>query len=286
MSINDKFDLEILDQIKEKHLKPKAKWIFILKDVSIWSLGAASLLLGAVAFSVIIFIIRNNDWNLYREFSGSMGEFVLLTMPYFWIVFLIIFVAVVNYDLKHTKKGYKYSVPLILFMSIFGSMFLGAIFYGAGFGKALDDVLGERVVFYDRLINPMLRMWDDPEKGHLAGLIVAEIKSQQYRLIDISRNEWLIDISEAEIPNNFMVEVGRPIKLLGKTNGDYYFIVKRVFSHDGPGRGMIMRHLKDGMPPPPEFMMPMMEACESHGIASGSDEGICPLQKMPEFIPR
>jgi hypothetical protein len=158
-------------------------------------------------------------------------------------------------------------------------MFLGTMFYGAGLGQALDDILGERVIFYDRVINPIVRMWDDPEKGRLTGLVVAQGANGQYRLLDIRRNEWLIDINKIETPLNFTVEIGRPIKLLGKREGEFYFVVKRIFHHEGPGRGMMMHMMKEGfLSPPPEHMMPLAESCASHENASATDDGVCPMQ--------
>ncbi len=247
--MGDQFDSSILNQIKEQHIKPRAKWIFILKDVSIWSLGILSLFLGAIAVSIIIYFIKNSDWDLYDEMSGSLLEYLLLAMPYFWLIFLAVFIFVVNYDLKHTRSGYRVSLLFVFSSSVFASVFLGVIFYNVGMGQALDDVLGENVAFYDRVINPMMGMWNQPERGRLAGLVEAKINDGQYQLIDMGRQEWLIDISNAKLPMDFEVEIGRPVRLLGKIDGVNFFTVTRLLSHDGPGRGMVNARLKEGIIP-------------------------------------
>jgi hypothetical protein len=210
--------------------------------------------------------------------SGSFLEFIILTMPYFWIIFLALFIFVINYDLKHTKHGYRFSLPLIITLSILASMFLGFIFYGAGLGQMLDDILGKNLSFYDRIINPSVHMWDDPESGRLAGLVIAQVEAQSYRLRDISRREWLIDMSAAKMPDNFSIQVGRPVKLLGEQANTYHFVVERVFLHEGPGRGMMIHRLHESAHPLPEGFLPISGTCGM--LASGTDAGTCPMQSL------
>jgi heme/copper-type cytochrome/quinol oxidase subunit 2 len=273
MAIGEKFDSKILDQIKEKQIRPKARWIFVAKDYMVWLLGLLSFVLGALVFSVIIFLIKNNDWEMRRELSGSLIEFIFLTLPYFWIVFLAIFVFAVSYNLKHTRKGYKFSLLLVVPISILASILLGALFFGSGLGRAIDDELGRKAVFYEELFNPMVRMWDKPGEGRLSGMIVARIEDQQYRLLDISREEWLIDISQAEIARGFVLEIGRPVKLLGQQEGEYFFLVKRLFYHEGPGRGM-MHRLRDQSAMPQGYLP--KSNCPLSESVDGEEAAFCP----------
>lgn len=277
MGIGENFEKEILDGIKEKHLKPKARWTFLLKDYVVWALGLFSLVLGAVAFSVVIYLVLNNDWAIYEELTGSLPEFIFLTMPYFWLIFLALFIVVVNYNIQHTKQGYKLSLPLIIPVSIGSSMLLGGLFYGAGLGQAIDDVLGENISFYDTVINPRIHLWDDAEKGRLTGLLIDQIEAERYRLIDIGQREWLIDMSGADLPPDFEIRIGRPVKLLGEQSGSSSFIVERIFHHEGPGRGMMMERMRgfERSGSGPVFMEMGHETCGM--AASGSDSGICPM---------
>jgi hypothetical protein len=45
---------EVLEKIKKQRLKPKSKWHFVLKDSAVWFVFAASIILGALSFSVIL----------------------------------------------------------------------------------------------------------------------------------------------------------------------------------------------------------------------------------------
>ncbi len=245
MKMGDKFDSEILSQIKEKKIKPKARWTFLLKDYVVWALGVISLFLGSVAVALIIYLIKNNDWDVYTELSGSLLEFIFLTMPYFWIVFLLIFIAVVNYNIKHTKKGYKFSLLNIFSVSVLASIVMGILLFNIGLGQALDDVLGENVSFYDTIINPRMRIWSDPEAGRLIGIVTEKKLNNEFQLFDRENKEWLINIDNAERPTGFSMIIGRPIKMIGEIRGVNYFVVEKVFIHNGPGRRMFM-HRADG----------------------------------------
>ena len=88
--LNHDISRDVLKTIEEKHIKPKPRWTFLLKDYAIWILGAFSLIVGSLAFSVIIYMLKNNDWEVYRHLSGSLPGFVVITMPYFWLIFLAI----------------------------------------------------------------------------------------------------------------------------------------------------------------------------------------------------
>ena len=238
---DNEFDSKILDTIKSKKLKPKAKWTFLLKNYVIWIFGILSLLFGSIAMAVVIYLINNNDWDLYSEFSGSLLGFIFLTMPYFWLIFLGIFIFVIGYNIKHTKKGYKISLPILLFLSIFVSAIFGVIFFNVGLGQAIDDVLGEQVSFYGTVINPRARLWYNPREGHLMGVITERTTNQQFKLQDIRKNTWLIDISR--LKNNFdeRINSGCAVKMTGQVSGNNYFMVERIYIHNGPGRGMLRR---------------------------------------------
>ena len=78
----------VLKKIKEDKIEPKPKWIFSLRDLAFWAIFAISLVLGSISTSLIIFILRSNDWDLYKRLGHGLFKFVLITLPYFWLIFL------------------------------------------------------------------------------------------------------------------------------------------------------------------------------------------------------
>ena len=180
---------KILETIKKKHITPKPKWEFLLKDYFLWILTFLAMIIGGFAFSVIIYMFKNNDWDIYKYMDDSLLGFIFGTLPYFWILFLVIFIAAGHYNFKHTKKGYKYHLHLMIIVNILVSIFLGTILYDAGVGQAIDQALSERMPFYEKFINRRMMMWKQFEKGRLAGLII-EVEDVEYFTIKDYSRRW------------------------------------------------------------------------------------------------
>jgi len=233
---------EILGKIAEEGIKPKPRWQFLLKDYSIWASGVLALVIGGLAMAVVIYLLRYNDWSVYSQITDSFINFILLTMPYFWLLFLGIFILIVNYNLKHTKKGYKYPLPMIVGATIFISILMGGLFYKVGLGQAIDDILGEKAPLYTKLFNRQIEMWNNPEKGRLIGMVVSKDTDTTFLLLDRSRDEWKILVSSTRTIKPETIEIGCPVKVLGKVQGEFVFKAHEVLPA-GPGRSMF-RHLE------------------------------------------
>lgn len=207
----DNFSKNLIDKIKEEKIEPKPRWHFLLKNYVVWFSGLASLIFGSLATSVIIYLIKHNNWQLGQESEGLIS-FFLITLPYFWLLFLIIFILVIFYNLKHTKKGYKYKAVHIILVAILSSILLGEVFYLVGLGKKIDDVLGTRAPFYKEMFNPHLHYFCNPEKGRLSGVLI--IENNETALIDPSGNYWEIIFKDKKIiPGTF--SSGQIVNALG-----------------------------------------------------------------------
>lgn len=250
------FGKELLEKIKEKKLKPKSRWHFLLKRYGIWTIGIFSLVIGALAFSVIIYFLKYNDWDIYEELSDSFLGFVFLTLPYFWLLFLLLFIFIIYYDLKHTKKGYRYSLPIVLAISVGSSMLLGAIFFQAGFGEIIDEAAGKNLPLYERFINPRVQLWTQPEHGRLSGLVIKKLSEDEIIVLTHEMLKWNALLFDAKRPNDFKIKVGRPIRLMGEKTGNQVFHAIKILPV-GPGRGFFMR-------PPHNYQNPVCGSESDH----------------------
>jgi heme/copper-type cytochrome/quinol oxidase subunit 2 len=235
---NETFNKEILEKLQELRIKPRARWHFLLKNYAIWISGVVALLVGAASVSVIIYLSSYNDFSIRQDINKSLGEMLLLTLPYFWLLFLGLFIFVVYYNLKHTKTGYRYSVWTITFVAVGGSMFLGCIFFAAGLGKELDEVLGQNAPLYGEMINPRVDFWSNPEEGRLIGVIVSQTDDGNFVLIDKDQHEWTVEIKSDDfvaVPLS-----GGPLRLIGQKKSDDVFEVFRVLPMM-PGHGFFKR---------------------------------------------
>ena len=246
MNTDQLFEDKVLTEIKKHGSELIPRWRFLLQDYVVWAIGVLALLLGALAFSVFIYLSINNDWDLYREISSSFLDFFILTLPYFWILSLGLFIFVVDYNIKHTKHGYRYPLFLVVLGSIASSMLLGAVFFKAGISQALDRILGDNAPFYADIINPRLGFWSQPEQGRLAGKIIRRIDDTQYILFDRRQHEWQISFSQIFSSTTPQVEIiiGRPIRALGQLGEEHVFFVRKIMPL-GPGPEMFCPHCED-----------------------------------------
>ncbi|MEI7620596.1 MAG: hypothetical protein WCJ57_03440 [Candidatus Falkowbacteria bacterium] len=236
------FDQKLVDKINEAKISPKPRWYFLLKNYAIWAAGFLALLAGSLAVSVMIYLIRYNGWETRIETHKSLWEFLLMTLPYFWIIFLGIFVFILYYNFKHTKGGYRYPVYLVAIFSVLVSIILGAAFYFLGLGQKIDNILGERAPLYEKVLNPQMAFWFNPEEGRLVGIIASEVVDNNFHIIDPSGSAWQIlgreDKKDSHL--NSLLKAGQPVNIVG------YVVEENNFQAENirpivPGRGFFSR---------------------------------------------
>lgn len=236
------FDQKLVEKISRENIAPKPRWHFLLKDYVVWISGALSLLVGAATVSVMIYLIKYNGWEFRGETNKSFLEFFLLTLPYFWIIFLGIFVFILYYNLKHTKKGYRYPVWLVAVSGVLSSIILGSVFFLFGIGQKIDNVLGERAPLYEIVINRQLSFWFNPGEGRLAGMIASDIVGGNFYLVDPTGQTWLVSDQKigAEVRQPEFIKAGEPVNLIGQVTGDNTFQAE-IIRPLVPGRGFFSR---------------------------------------------
>lgn len=233
--LND-LESKIIKTIKETRLSPKPRWHFLLKNKFIWALGIFSLIVGAASVSVILYLF-NNNLTPHQLVGESFLAWFLLSLPYFWLVFLVLFIWLLYYNIKHTSKGYRYQPVVIATLAILMSIALGIIFSGLGWGKKIDSILGERAPLYDVMFNPQIEMWSRPHQGRLSGLVISLQDGSRFIISDRDKVEWQILHDEKE---GETVVLGQVLRLLGRISGDNEFTAERVMPMH-PGRDFFLR---------------------------------------------
>lgn len=213
MSVSDK----VLKNIEKHKITPKPKWVFTLKNVAIWFSSVVFLLIGGLAFSVVIYMIIESDWELYENLNDSLWEFTLLILPYFWLIILGLLVALANYNLKNTKGGYRYRIITIVTFVFIVSMLIGGILYVMGIGKEIDETFADRIPIYNEFINKINRdkgMWMKPGQGLLAGVIIST-DDGVIKISDFNNDIWVVKSNEQTIFKGMKAEINRGIKMIG-----------------------------------------------------------------------
>jgi hypothetical protein len=205
-------------KIKKENIVPKAKWQFLLRNNLLWTMSILVILIGSLAASVTLFLLTDNDWDVYKYTDKNLLESILLVLPYFWLLIIFIFILLAYYNVSHTTDGYKYRSYAIILASVLISLVAGIIMFYAGLGTKIDDIFSNKVPYYNNLVNHKTNMWIRPDDGLLAGK-VAGVKNDQIILMDFNNKKWIVKItSNTIIKGRSKLQVGGEIKLIGKAN--------------------------------------------------------------------
>jgi len=241
---------KVLKIIEEKKIKPKPRWNFVAKNYVVWSLGILSVIIGGFATAVLIFMIKDNDLLIYQNLGKGLFRFIFLSLPYFWLIFFCLFIAVAHYNIKHTKRGYKFKLPVIILAIISSTMLFGVLFYNIGLGQALEYTMQAKLPIYQKVMMHRQKIWQDVEQGFLAGTIIFIETKEKFKIEDLAEQEWQIDASQARIAPILKIEAGEQLKMVGKKLPNFYFKAKLIGPYFQEPKGWFKHHL----PLPPRYI--------------------------------
>jgi hypothetical protein len=238
---------KILQTIKEKHIEPDPRWKFLAKNWVLWLAFIAALVVGALSFSVVLEILFNHDWDVYFYLHKSFLQYLVLSLPYLWIICLMLFSWLAYYNFVHTKGWYHHHVYGIVILSVASSVCLGAIMYHFGIGDSVDQIFSSNVPYYNKLKFGKNDVWSHPEDGLLGGDIIQVLSSDEFVIKDLSGNIW--EINDHDLKNQGdKIRIGERVKIIGQEDdGKDNFDAKEIRDWDSRGKN-------NGMPPlpPPE----------------------------------
>jgi len=229
---------KIIKTIKEKNIKPKPRWHFIVRQVLIWLASILSIAVGSFAFSVILFRLVNNDWEILKFINRSPAAHMLNTLPYIWIVLLILFVGLAYYNTRHTKGAYKYHAYWFLIASLLVSIALGGMLYAFGLGPRVHYA-AEKIPIIKGLMYDKDLAWDKAEDGFIAGEVTEMLSGVgMFELEDLSNYKWIIRPGEKYYPppEDFIIEQGVKLRIYGEKIDKEIFEAMKVMPYQkGPG---------------------------------------------------
>lgn len=233
---------KILDQIEKKHIKPTPKWQFMLMHGSMWTLFAASILLGSIAVSVALFKIVANDWTIVPHLPG--GPFIVL--PYLWILILGVMAVVASILFEKTEKGYKHHLWTIGIASVGLSIVIGSVLFAVRFGEGVENSLRDNFKPYRQYQEFREEVFHAPDHGVLPGRIIEVRDDVMILMDDFSGMRWKVDISDAKLPLHDLREGKIVIAVGEKTNkGEFKAdfikpgnVMKDRLGKPGPRKGL------------------------------------------------
>ncbi len=149
--MND-FSEKLEKEIETRGLIPRPRWHFLLKRSVFYSFAVASILIGAIAFSVADYVFFDNEGISATVLLESPLEGIIQSIPFIWLFFFFLFCLVTYVGLRHTRTGYKYRTIGIILSVLIVTIGLGLILNVFDFGQGVHYYLLNHTGFYDALI--------------------------------------------------------------------------------------------------------------------------------------
>lgn len=207
---------KVLEKIECEKICPTPKWCFVCKDAFLWILLGVCTLAVSLAFSLMIFLFISHDWDVYQLESGNLLRHILIYTPYLWIVIFLLLILLVSYSFGKTKDGYKYNIKKSVGVFVLIILFLSVASVLTGISALFQDSLKLRVPMYKSVIFDKYNIWDEPQKGLLAGRVTKIKDKNNFDIKDFNQDFWHVKEQNTKFyPPNFSIDIGKNIKMIG-----------------------------------------------------------------------
>ena len=209
---------KIMKKVKDGTVKKIPKWRFVVKKIFIWISLVVAIILGAFSVAMMIFQVVNVEWDLVPRVALDAGLVLFKLVPFFWLFIAIILFVFVYFDFKNTRKGYRYGGGVIVGASLLVAFVLGLCIYFVKTPEFADDMF-LKMPFYKNMRAGREMMWNAPERGVIAGVIIKLEGNEAIILEDMMEFVWNINIQMARVgkgPVNRILVVGDRVKAIGK----------------------------------------------------------------------
>lgn len=214
----------IIERIAAEHIQPKKAWGFWVGNAALWAVGTVMVFVGAIATAIAIHMVRTQDWGLFSQGSGNLAEFAIKSLPYFWIIIFVLFILLAELVLRHTKRGYRWTIGMLVPSVIGISIMVGYCAYALGLGKTIDTSLEEHVGVYGRLLVPRHSAWIAPDHGRLAGKVIGLDTSARFTIITIDGQQWLVEAGSADfVDDDDVLAVNVRVRMIGHVTASHGF---------------------------------------------------------------
>lgn len=213
-----------LDRIKKEGIKPISRNIFSIKRVLFWTIVFLSLIVGSFAFSLVLSSLFNNDWDLYGKFGF---KFIINTLPYFWLISMIVFTVLGEFYYRKTILGHRRGVVIVVGVYMFSTAVIGSSLYLLKVDGIFERSINNMPPSYGNILMNRHQFWSDPDEGLISGQIIFA-DNNIILLTDSNNFTWDIDISSASVKPRVNLDVGERIKIIGDKVSENSFYATEI----------------------------------------------------------
>jgi hypothetical protein len=222
----------VLEEIETRNLTPRPYYVFLAKRSVLWTLAGLSIILGALAFAVLLFAVSDYYATGGRLFDNLPFGDLIPTIPAIWLGSMILFTASAYYALRNTRRGYRYRPMRVVTLCLAVSVGLGVLFHLFEVGSLINDFLASRFAYYKEETYVPFSEWSRPDEGFLGGTVESVDGKKSLHLKDFQDKEWLVDISNATVKFDTPLEDEGDIAIRGTRTGASGFRAETIDSFD------------------------------------------------------
>ena len=162
-----------------------------------------------------------SGFEYYEMTHKTLLSFVLASLPYIWLLAFVLMGGLAYLHMRKTKKGYKYPFWQIILGSLGLTIAGGLVLHSVGIGKVVDEVLGDRMPFYESADERQAYMWTHPEDGRITGVFIEQFgTSTVVRFRDAVDREWAVETRELMQEDFELLRSGKRVRLIGEVMSD------------------------------------------------------------------
>jgi RNA polymerase sigma-70 factor (ECF subfamily) len=208
----------VLQRIENENVCPTPRSLFVCYDYLAWGLWLLATLIGALAIAVTLFVFSYQQYAFYELTHDNFLTFVEDVLPVAWVLILVGMIVFSVYNIRHTKRGYRYPLWQVLGSSLILSFVGGVFLHMIGVGFNFDKWLGKNITSYESQEKMEQRFWQHPESGLLVGYLVKgeKIADTAVWFEDVNGVIWQVDVSDLQDNERSELETNKSVRMIGK----------------------------------------------------------------------
>jgi hypothetical protein len=272
----------VMSRIECGEVCQRSKVFFRTRECAVWALWAVSVIVGALAVSVTLFVLTHSQYALYEATHDNFLTFMAEVLPLVWIIVFAAMAGLGVYELRRTKRGYKYPLWQIFASSVVLSLAGGAALQFFGLGYATDHMLGIHMNMYNSQEKIEKRMWQNPHRGRLVGQAEEAFvpPATGVRFKDLEGKVWQASVQDLSKDELELLSGMQPVRMFGIVMDEQsaLFHPCHVFIHKSPNEHSLRDLKQERM----EFISKVARVKE---IARGDQTNTDPCLRSQKFQP-
>jgi len=206
----------VLGRIEKESLSPRARWQFLAIDCVIWGAWLVTVVLGAMSVAVLLYMGGYAWFALYEATHPNSWTFFFDILPYIWISMFVCMGILAYFNMRHTKRGYKYPLWWMVVSSVVLSVIGGIALHMLGIGYMIDTQMDKTMPNYVSLEHSEAQVWQHPAEGRLLGVFsTMDEKDELYVFTDTNTQQWSIQTIELRVADRELLSSGSTVRVLG-----------------------------------------------------------------------